>query len=175
MKKLFLTLLCFMLQCSFPKRLQDYPIQTRRLFLHHFTNHSHAAGINRKLDVGLRKEIARRANFNLSEERKKAHLWLQGQITSYQKNSGIYSPSQGSRRHEILVLCRVRLRENPNRIKAKEARLLLSEELGARVYFSEKEGYVETEAQALRRLLYILTLRINQSLEKAYLQHFSPI
>ena len=164
-----------MLQCSFPKRLQDYPIQTRRLFLHHFTNHSYAAGINRKLDIGLRKEIARRANFSLSEERKKAHLWLQGQITSYQKNSGLYSPSQESRRHEILVLCRVRLRENPDRIKAKEARLLLSEELGVRVYFSEKEGYVETEAQALRRLLYILTLRINQALEKAYLQHFSPI
>ena len=175
MKKICLIFLCLTFQCSFPKRLQNYPIQTRQLFLHNFANHSHAAGINRELELNLRQHIRRRSNFNLSRERKKAYLWLQGQITSYQKTSRFYRVSQEARRHELLVLCRIRLQENPNRIQKQEARLLLSEELGARVYFSEKEGYVETEAQALKRLLQILALRINQALERSYLQNFSPL
>ena len=173
MKKLFPALLCLMLLCSFPKRLQDYPIQTRSLFIGNFINHSHVAGVNRSLALSLRQETARRANFNLSAEPQRARLWLRGQITAYQKSSRFHSRSQENRRHELLVLCRVRLRENPAKVQDKEARLLLSEEFGTRVYFSEKEGYVETESQALKRLLYILALRINQALEKAYLQNFS--
>ena len=174
MKKLLLVLLCLVLQCNFPKRLQDYPLQTRRLFLHHFINHSYSPGVNHNLDLSLRKEISRRAGFNLSEEAKEAYLWLHGQIISYQKNPRFHSRSQEAKHYELLVLCRVRLRENPDKIKNKEARLLLSEELGARVYFSDKEGYAETEAKALKRLLYILALRINSAVEKAYLENFSP-
>lgn len=166
--KLFFILLCLNLQCSLPKRLENYSIERRLLFLYHFTNQSYAAGINHKLGLALRKEISRRANFRLSEKPKEAYLWLQGQISSYQKRPRFYSYSRESGHYELLALCRVRLRENPDKAKSEDARLLLSQELGARVSFSDKGAYVETEEQALKRLFYILALRINQVIEKAY-------
>ncbi len=154
----------FLVRCKLPHRLDAYPRESRNLYLHQFTNYSYKSQINSRLNKAVRRELNRRANFYLAKDRAKANLWLEAEIRSYQKKPRFYSRlGQSSNHYDLLMICRVRLSKKDNQT-------LLLKDFSARVYYSDTEGARETETQASKRLLQIITLRINRALEAAYLE-----
>jgi len=160
---------------SFQKMdLSSYPSMTRTAFLHNFTNNTFQADINRELTEITRDELNRRNNFRLQGKRETARLWIYGNITVYRKEGLMYDNMRNAIRNELIVVCKIKMRQNPGKITSPPGiQLLESREIIASVMYSEKQGYRETEFSARQRLLRILARRINSSLEKAYSKYFS--
>jgi len=118
--------------------------------------------------------LDRRKNFLLRKDRKIARLWIYGNITVYRKEGLMYDNLRNAIRSEIIAVCKIKMRQNPQKITSPPViQLLESREIIASIMYSERQGYRETEFTARQRLLRILARRINNSLEQAYSKHFT--
>ncbi len=191
---IFLLVLIFLNKCDFSRRLQGYKIDTRQLRLTHFINDTYRAGIGRKITTSLRKELHRRANFQLLgshiAQYRYNHLWLRGRVVSYQKRPRLYTRLGDEKHFRLSLRCHVRLQKismnklnKLNKLKevkefsednvTKDISILLSQEFSGSVLYSEEEGRIETEEEALIRLLRILSIRISKAIESSYLKNFT--
>ncbi|MCB1324592.1 MAG: hypothetical protein H7A21_00405 [Spirochaetales bacterium] len=147
--------------------LSLFPEDRRTLFLHNFTNESFQPDVNQELNEWVRRELERRENFRLTTEKDDAALWLYGEITLYRKEGRMFDNLRSPVRVELIVGCRVRLRQH-GQGDAGEGLVLVSRELGSRTEYSESEGFRESEFEARQRLLQDLAAQINNALEQGY-------
>ncbi len=160
----FATLVCSLWGCAYFQRLDlsEYPADSRTLFVHNFTNESFQPDVNVELAEFVRNAAGARENFFLRGSREEARLWLYGEITVYRKEGRMFDNLRTPTRYELLIACRIKLRENPG------SELYLSRELSARTEYSHREGFVESEYQARRRVLQVLARNINAAIEAEY-------
>ena len=151
--------------CAYFQRidLSEYPEGQRTAFLHNFTNESFQPDVNVELTEIMRRELARRENFSLMKSREEARLWLYGEITIYRKSGRMFDNLRTPTRYELLVAARIKVRENPGED------LWLSQEVTARVEYSEREGFLESEFEARQRLLHTLARRANEMIEAEFI------
>ncbi len=153
---------------TFDLDLSRYPRQSRTLFLHNATNDTFQADVNVELTEATRRELHRRKNFILEPEREKAPLWLYTKVRVYRKEGRLYDDAREPVRYDITTVARVRLRRNP---AFGTEELIDSEEIGASIEYSEREGYEESEVRARQRLLALLAARINNRVEKVFVEN----
>lgn len=156
--------------------LSGYPPSTRTLYLHNFTNESFQPDVNVELNEWVRGELARRGNFFLRDERDQARLWLYGEITVYRREGRMYDNLRTPVRSELVIACRIRLRQNPaRRDSGPQTATLLTRELAESVHFSQDEGLRETEFDARQRLLRRLSAEIANTIEAEYAGAFAAL
>lgn len=153
--------------------LSAYPAKTRSLFLFNFTNNTFQPDVNRELTDWVRAEFDRRGNFKLTSKQADARLQVYGRIVVYRKEGRLFDNFRRPTRSELIVVCRVAIRQNPARIDSPpNSPLLETREVSASVDFSELQGFRESEFQARARLLRLLASRVNNAVERAYKAHF---
>lgn len=145
--------------------LSAYPHDARLMFIHNISNNTFQPDVNVELTDILRYEIGRRNNFILVKNKGEARLWLYGHITLYRKEGRMYDNQRNAIRHELIIVCRIRVLKNPG---FSGGGTLLSREVNVSVEFSERQGYTESEFRARQRLLRILAARINEMMEQNF-------
>ncbi len=145
--------------------LSSVPSEKRTLYAHNFSNSAFQPDVNVELTEMLRSEISRRGNFVIVRDKKDAAIFLYGDVGLYRKESRMFDNFRNPVRHELMIGCTVKIRANPSHPGA-FAGETLPVEVSASVEFSEKEGYVEQEEVARRRLLRILASRIATGVEE---------
>ncbi len=168
---LSLALMAGPLSCSLMKRvdLRSYPGETRTLYLHNFTNDTFQPDTNVEVTRALRDEINRRENFILVDDPAAAHLHLYGSISVFRKEGRMYDNYRNPVRYELILSARIKLRE---RDKGENGGYLFTKQVGARVDYSEREGFLEREVEARMRLYRLMASRINNLLESEYLSRY---
>lgn len=149
--------------------LSAYPADLRTVYLHNFSNTSFQPDVHFELTEAVRQELHRRGNFKVQSERESARLWIYGEVVVYRKEGRMYDNFRNATRVELIVACRLRLRENP----AAGGGEPLDRELSARTEFSQSEGFLESELAARDRLLRQLAARINAALETEFVNRFA--
>lgn len=149
--------------------LSAYPADLRTVYLHNFSNTSFQPDVHFELTEAVRQELHRRGNFTVQRERENARLWVYGEVVVYRKEGRMYDNFRNPTRVELIVACRLRLRENP----AAGGGEPLDRELSARTEFSQSEGFLESELAARDRLLRQLAARINAALETEFVNRFA--
>lgn len=149
--------------------LSAYPPGERTLFLHNFTNQSFQPDVNVELTEVMRREIARRENFTLTKSREEARLWVYGEISVYRKSGRMFDNLRTPTRFELLVAARIKVREKPGE------NLWISREVSARVEYSEREGFLESEFEARQRLLRQLAQRASNVIESEFVNRSNPV
>jgi len=156
--------------------LSNYPVATRTLYLHNFTNESFQPDVNVELNRWVRSELGRRGNFLLQDERDDARLWLYGEITVYRREGRMFDNLRTPVRVELIVACRIRLRQNPAKTDGgPQTAVLLTREVAESVHFSQDEGLAEDEFEARQRLLRRLAAEIANVVEAEYAGQFAPL
>lgn len=148
--------------------LSRYPGEKRILYLHNITNDTFQPDANVELTEWVRREFHRRKNFRLATDRKAAPLWLYTKIRVYRKEGRMYDNAREPVRFDLTVVARVRLRRNP---AFGSEELLDSEDIAASLEYSEREGYSESEFGARQRLLRLLAARINNRVERVFIEN----
>jgi hypothetical protein len=92
-----------------------------------------------------------------------------GDVVVYRKEGRMFDNFRNPTRIELIVACRLRLRENP----AAGGGETLDRELSARTEFSQSEGFLESELAARDRLLRQLAARMNAALETEFVNRFA--
>ena len=87
---------------------------------------------------------------------------IYGEVTLYRKEGRLFDNYRNATRYELIVACRIRLRDGSG-----GDGVFYSGELAARTEFAESEGAVETERRARGRLLRQLAAQIHQAIEIA--------
>ncbi|MCR9142610.1 MAG: LPS assembly lipoprotein LptE [bacterium] len=149
--------------------LSEYAPAERTLFLHNFTNQSFQPDVNVELTEIVRREIARRENFALMKTRDEARLWVYGEISVYRKSGRMFDNLRTPTRFELLVAARIKVREKPGE------NLWFSREVSARVEYSEREGFLESEFEARQRVLRQLAQRVSNVIETEFLNRSTPV
>lgn len=167
---IFVTAFVFLGSCTYFDRidLSDYPPGERTLFLHNFTNQSFQPDVNVELTEVVRRELARRENFTLAKSRTEARLWVYGEVSVYRKSGRMFDNLRTPTRFELLVAARIKVRENPGE------NLWISREVSARVEYSEREGFLESEFEARQRLLRQLAARASAVIETEFVNRSAP-
>ena len=157
--------------CAYFERidLSEYPPGDRTVFLHNFTNESFQPDVNVELTEAVRQEVARRENFQLMQSREEAHLWIYGEDTVYRKSGRMFDNLRTPTRYELLAAARIKVRENPG------DNLWVSREVTARVEYSEREGFLESEFEARQRLLRMLAAHANAAIETEFVNQSAPV
>lgn len=148
--------------------LSRYPGEARVLYLQNITNDTFQPDANVELTEWVRREFHRRKNFTLSTERSQAPLWLYAKVRVYRKEGRMYDDARTPIRFDLTMVARVRVRRNP---AFGSEEVLDSKDIGASLEYSEREGFVETEFRARQRLLRILAARINNRVEKVFIEN----
>jgi hypothetical protein len=144
--------------------LSRYPANQRVLYLHNFTNETFQADTNVELTEWVRREIHRRRNFTLADDRARAPLSLYAKVRVYRKEGRLYDNAREPVRFDLTVIARVRVRRNTEE-------LLDAHDVGASIEYSSREGFTETEFGARQRLLRILAERIHNRLDKVFVDN----
>jgi Lipopolysaccharide-assembly len=149
--------------------LSAYAADLRTVYLHNFSNTSFQPDVHFELTEAVRQELHRRGNFTLQRERDTARLWVYGEVVVYRKEGRMFDNFRNPTRVELIVACRMRLRENP----AAGGGEPFDRELSARTEFSQSEGFLESELAARDRLLRQLAGRMNAALETEFVNRFA--
>ena len=161
----FLTGNCSTIQT---RDLSKFPEPSRTLFLQNFTNETFQPDINQELTDSVREEILRRNNFIIQDNRTSAALGLNAKIIMYNKEGRLFDNFRNALHYELSVYCKVSMYQKQ---KSQGIREILGEEIGATVHYSETSGMEEGEYRARQRLFRILSMRINEAMERAFLEN----
>lgn len=153
--------------------LTSVPREKRTLYAHNFTNTAFQPDVNVELTEVLRSEISRRGNFIIVSDKKDAAILVYGDVGLYRKESRMYDNFRNPVRHELMVGCTIKVRPNPANPGAFTGETLPIE-VSSSVEFSDREGYVEQEEAARRRLLRILASRIAAAIEEELANRLLP-
>ncbi len=147
--------------------------EERTAFVVNFKNATFQPDVNVELTQLVIEEGERRGRLQISDERGAARYVIYGEVVLYRKEGRMFDNFRAATRYEMIVACRLRLRESaaPG---AEDAGVFFSEELSARTEYTESEGAIETERRARLRLLRQLASRIHQAVEFAIDDHAGP-
>lgn len=150
--------------------LSRLPPDQRSAFVVNFRNVTFQPDVNVELTQLVIEEGERRGQLEMSGERNAARYVIYGEVVLYRKEGRMFDNFRAATRYELIVACRLRLRESaaPG---AEDAGVFFSEELSARTEYTESEGAIETERRARLRLLRQLASRIHQAVEVAIDDH----
>ena len=143
-------------------RLANYPEKDRTLYLQNFGNTTFEADVQVELTEAIRTHIHLRQGYLLTDERNSARFILFGDIVLYRREGHLFDNEFSPIRYDLTLVVRVRLidRESGNTVTAFEE--------DARAQYSTKEGLVETEQSARRRLYSSICRKIYNRLSEAY-------
>ncbi|MBX7059411.1 MAG: hypothetical protein K1X75_15215 [Leptospirales bacterium] len=142
--------------------LSQLSLAQRSAFLVNFSNATFEPDVNVELTEMVRQEGERRGRLLLGDDRSLAQTVIYGEVTLYRKEGRLFDNYRNATRYELIVACRIRLRDGSG-----GDGVFYSGELAARTEFAESEGAVETERRARGRLLRQLAAQIHQAIEIA--------
>jgi len=140
--------------------LSPFPEEKRTLFVNNFNNSTFQADAGIEMTQLLIQETARRKNFIIQKTRNTAAIRLSGEITMYRKEGRMFDNFQAPVRFELVIGCKFR---------AEGGGVSVSREVVGSIDYSEREGFVEAEWSARRRLLMRLTREIATIVESEFL------
>jgi len=140
---------------------EKYPAADRTIFIHNFINDTFHSDVNVELTESLRTMIMRRKNFFVQKNQSDSRLMLYGQVIMYRKEGRMYDNYGEPSRYELMVMCRVKVRDGN--------RLIMDREFASSTDYSTTEGYIEMEYAARQRVYRKLTIQIASNLELAYI------
>ena len=148
--------------------LHHLPPETRTLYIHNFSNNTFEGGASQTLFNSLYREIQRRDNFRLTDQKDEAALWLYGELNMFRREGAMYDNYNNPVRYDLEASCQIRLRRHHDNRIAGQAEVLYTGEHSARAAYSEQEGYRESDARARERLMFLLASKITTALETAF-------
>jgi hypothetical protein len=152
---LFVTLFFLSAACmSEDRRLSALPEEKRKIFLQNFGNSTFEGDIQIELTESLRSCIHSRRGFILVEDRDAARYLLFGDVILYRREGHLFDNELNPTRYDLNLVVRLRM------IERETGRVAASFEEEGRTQYSVKEGLIEDEVTARRRIHSALCRKI---------------
>lgn len=144
------------------RRLSTLPTEKRTLFLQNFGNTTFEGDLHMELTEAMRAHFHMRRGYILVDDRDKARFLLFGDVVLYRREGHLFDNEFNPTRYDLNMVVRIRL------IERTTGRTIASFEEDSRTQYSTREGLVEDEATARRRLYSSICRKIYNRLSQAY-------
>ncbi|GIX43167.1 MAG: hypothetical protein KatS3mg129_2900 [Leptospiraceae bacterium] len=162
-RSLSIILLIFLLECkTYYKELKVFPENLKQVFIENFSNQTFEPYIHLELTDVLKQKFHTRNTLILTKEPDNTKYILKGKVILFRREVLLYTNELEPTHYKIDMVVEIYIN--------KKNQTLLKEEVYDSIRYSLKEGAIENDFQARRRLYERISQKILYHLEKTILE-----